>query len=136
MVEPGEITNTLLPVISGTPQVDQPLTTTSGSWNPTPQSISYQWFADGTPIDGATSPTFVPGPAQVDRQLSVAATATKAGYDDVTAVSISSAPVALGQFSVADGGPRAWRLSSGRDHPARRRHLVAERGHHDGGMAA
>lgn len=105
-VQPGQITNTLLPVISGTPKVDQPLSAGTGSWNPTPDSLTYQWFAGGRPIAGATSSTFVPGPAQVQQPLAVEVTAAKAGYDSVSARSISTAAVAPGTFTVA----RAARL--------------------------
>ncbi|MGN6130434.1 MAG: CHAP domain-containing protein [Nocardioidaceae bacterium] len=98
-VLPGVISSTAAPVVSGTPQVDQPLQADAGSWDPQPDAVSYQWTADGLPIPDATSPTFTPGPDQVGRQVSVTVTATKAGYTDVPAASVPTVAVAPGTFA-------------------------------------
>jgi hypothetical protein len=52
--------NTAAPVMTGTPEVDQTLSCSSGSWsgNPAP-SLGYEWLRDDAPIPGASSPTYV-----------------------------------------------------------------------------
>jgi beta-glucanase (GH16 family) len=52
--------NTAAPVITGTPEVDQTLSCSSGSWsgNPAP-SLGYEWLRDDGPIPGAVSPAYV-----------------------------------------------------------------------------
>ncbi len=99
-VLPGEITSTAAPVVTGTPQVGQTLQATAGTWNPEPASVAYQWTADGTPILGATAPTFAPGADQVDKQLAVTVTASKEGYADVPAGSLPTLAVTPGTFTV------------------------------------
>ncbi|MGA8255670.1 MAG: CHAP domain-containing protein [Nocardioides sp.] len=93
------VANTALPVVSGTPQVDQPLTATTGSWKPTADSHRYQWLADGVAISGATSSTFLPGPTQVDKAIAVQVSAARTGYGTGSSVSTATAPVGLGQLA-------------------------------------
>jgi hypothetical protein len=49
-VLPAAPTNTVLPVITGTPQVGSVLTVSDGTWTGSPTSFSYQWYADGSPV--------------------------------------------------------------------------------------
>jgi surface antigen len=98
-VEPGTITSTASPTVSGEPVVDGTLTSTAGTWFPEPTTVAYQWSADGVPVPGATSSTFVPGPDQVGKAVTVAVTAAKDGYTDVVAISGSASPVAPGAFT-------------------------------------
>jgi hypothetical protein len=57
--------NTVLPAVSGTPQVGQTLNASTGTWTGTPTSFTYQWQrCDGTgancvDIPGATAQTYV-----------------------------------------------------------------------------
>lgn len=95
----GQISSTAAPVVTGTPQVDQPLQADAGSWDPQPDAVSYQWTADGLPVPDATSSTFTPGPDQVGRRISVTVTATKAGYTDVPATALPTLAVAPGTFA-------------------------------------
>ncbi len=99
-VLPGVIANTVAPTVTGIAQVDQPLQATAGSWDPQPDTVAYQWYAGDAPIAGATSATFTPAAAQVNQPLHVSVTATKDGYDDVSADSASTAAVAPGTFTV------------------------------------
>jgi len=60
-IDPGQIpTNTSVPVISGTAQYGQVLTTTTGIWDAAPKPITYnyQWLRGAAPISGATSNSY------------------------------------------------------------------------------
>ena len=92
-VEPGDITSTVAPAVTWTPQVDSELVATAGRWNPSPAAVAYQWAADGVPVPGATEATFTPGPDQVGKAMTVAVTASKPGYLDVTVTSAATGPV-------------------------------------------
>jgi surface antigen len=98
-VEPGSITSTTPPLVTGDAEVDGTLSSTAGSWFPEPTAVAYQWSADGVPVPGATGSTFVPGPDQVGKAVTVAVTASKEGYTDVASTSGATAPVAPGTFS-------------------------------------
>ena len=59
--------------------------------------LTYQWLADGAPVDGATGLDVHPGPGQAGAAITVAVTGTKAGYAPVTKTSAATAPVAAGR---------------------------------------
>ena len=99
-VAKADFTSPPVVTISGTPQVDQVLTANASGEVPGGSGYTYQWLADSAEISGAKSVTFTPGPDQVGQKISVAATATKAGYNPATGTSTETAPVALGVFSV------------------------------------
>ncbi|TCI96035.1 hypothetical protein [Aeromicrobium sp. IC_218] len=82
------------PAISGVVKVGETLTADAGAVAPTPDSLSYQWLADGREIAGATGATFTPGTKQVGARLSVRVTALRTGYTDATVTSAETAPVA------------------------------------------
>lgn len=46
--------------ITGSPQIGQELTADEGSWTPTPDSYTYQWYRNGTALTGKTAKTFTP----------------------------------------------------------------------------
>jgi surface antigen len=125
-VAPGVISNTGLPMISGTPKVDSTLSASSGTWFPQPTTLTYQWTADGQPIDGATATTLTPGPDLVGKAIAVTVTAAKDGYVDVPAAAVATAPVAPGTITVTGaptitGTPKlgqTLRLDTGRFTPA------------------
>ncbi|MCW2787581.1 MAG: hypothetical protein JWP74_4098 [Marmoricola sp.] len=89
------------PVVTGTPQVDQPLTVTSGKWTASGAAYKYQWRADGTSITGATTPTYTPTADQVGDLFTVKVTATKAGYRSGSSTSAATAATLPGVMSVA-----------------------------------
>ena len=80
--------------ISGTVAQGETLTADEGSPDPTPDSFTYEWLADGVAIGGATAKTLVLGPGQVGKKISVTVTAKKAGYDDASDTSDETATVA------------------------------------------
>lgn len=52
--------NTVAPVISGTPAIDQTLSATDGTWvGDEPITFTYQWLSNGVVISGATEDEYV-----------------------------------------------------------------------------
>jgi hypothetical protein len=92
---PGPI-NTVNPVISGTAEVGQVLTTTNGTWTGTPTiTFAYQWTRNGESISGATSSTYTVQSADQGFQIRCRVTATNPdGSRNATsnAISIPAAP--------------------------------------------
>ncbi len=87
-------TNSIIPSISGIPQVGVELTADEGVWANEPTSFTYQWKSDTVNIGGATSKTYTPVIADIGDTLTVAVTgvnsagsasATSAGAIDVIA---------------------------------------------------
>ncbi|MGH3508876.1 MAG: CHAP domain-containing protein [Nocardioidaceae bacterium] len=99
-VQPGVISNTVAPAITGDAIVDSTLTASPGRWNPAPDSLSYQWLADGAPLDGAGAPTLRIDPSLVGKALSVSVTASKSGYDPVTVTSKPTGAVLPGTLTL------------------------------------
>ncbi len=99
-VLPGQLRNLTTPAITGAAKVDSSLTLSPGTWNPRPE-LAFQWFADGQPIDAATGTTLDLGPDLAGRVITAQVTATRDGYDAVTAAAAPTAPVAPGTFTVA-----------------------------------
>ncbi|MHC3000407.1 hypothetical protein OB08_15170 [Microbacterium sp. HJ5] len=80
------------PEIEGPPRVGSVLSVDPGAWTADTE-FSYQWFADGEPVDGATSQTFAPATGHVGKRLTVAVTGSLAGHASVTELSERSAPI-------------------------------------------
>jgi surface antigen len=89
------------PGISGAPQVDVPLAASTGSWSRGGASFSYQWFANGAPIPGATGPSYTPTAAQVGQVISVQVGAALPGFATGYSSSAATAPTAPGTMAVA-----------------------------------
>ncbi|MFC8799622.1 S8 family serine peptidase [Promicromonospora sp. NPDC057138] len=86
------------PTISPAAKVGTTLYAKSGTWT-SGTTFTYQWLADGTPISGATSFTFVPTSAHLGKQLTVTITGKRPGY--VTEARTSPAvTVGYGTFSM------------------------------------
>ncbi|KAA1418807.1 CHAP domain-containing protein [Nocardioides humilatus] len=95
------VQNTEVPVISGAPQVGVELAVSRGGWEPSRHlTITRQWYADGTPIDGATSNTFTPTVDQKGAAITVTLTATRPGYSPALVTTAPTAPVARGEFTM------------------------------------
>ncbi len=80
--------------ITGTVKVDEVLTAGAGTVAPEPDSLGYQWYADGDPIADATDPTYTLTPAQEHSAITVAVNASRAGYWDAGDLSDPTADVA------------------------------------------
>lgn len=68
--------NTVAPVASGTPDVGQTLSCTTGTWDNSPTSYSYQWRRDAVNIAGATSNTYTLVEADAETDVDCVVTAT------------------------------------------------------------
>lgn len=63
--------------VTGSPAVGNVLRAYTGTW-PTGTSVTYQWEVNGVPILGATRSSYVPVSANLNKQLRVTVTGTKA----------------------------------------------------------
>ncbi|HET6550693.1 MAG TPA: hypothetical protein VFG79_19665, partial [Solirubrobacter sp.] len=66
------------PALSGQPHLRGELSCTRGTWDDTPErryAVSYQWYRNGAPINGATDPAYVLGTADLNRYITCTATA-------------------------------------------------------------
>lgn len=93
---PAVLKATARPVVTGTPQVGVRISGSAGTWSPTGATYTYQWYANGVAVPGATYRTFLPRAAHVGQSLQLAVTATKSGYRATTARSAKTAAVAPG----------------------------------------
>ena len=88
------------PVISGTAKVGVSLTARPGTWT-TGTALTYQWYASGKAIPGATSTTFKPAAAHRGTTITVRVTGRKTGYATVTKGSAATKTVAAGTLTGA-----------------------------------
>lgn len=91
--------NSVLPVISGTPQVGLTLTASNGTWTNSPTGFADQWLANGSAISGATGSTYVPVTGNIGATITVAVTASNANGSSA-ATSASVGPVTSSGGSV------------------------------------
>lgn len=75
--------NTGLPLISGTPQVGQVLSATTGFWTGNPDTYAYQWNRNGTPISGSINSTRTLTSSDLNAVMTVSVTATNGGGSTV-----------------------------------------------------
>lgn len=97
-VSAGDLVTTPIPVITGDAKYGGELTADPGVWD-ADVTFTYQWFAAGTPIAGATSATFTPGGAEVGAAITVAVTGSKTAYLPSTTTSAATASVEPGVFT-------------------------------------
>ena len=90
--------NSAVPTISGTAQVGQTLTATTGTWTHNPTSFTYQWNRAVTP-GAATAATYVPVAGDIGNTLTVSVVATNSGGS-----SAPSTSAATGAVAAAGGG--------------------------------
>jgi phosphotransferase system IIA component len=81
------------PIISGTPKVGVVLSVKSGTWT-AGTTLTYQWFAGGVAVSGATKSTFTPTAAQFAQKMSVQVTGKLSGYTTLSRKSVETGVVA------------------------------------------
>lgn len=75
------------PTIVGEPAFASKLVASPGSWQPSPDSFTYQWYRDGRVIPGSTSASYTVGPDDGQHQISVVVKGVKLGYTTVAKAS-------------------------------------------------
>ncbi|MEV6249302.1 hypothetical protein AB0M38_24285 [Streptomyces sp. NPDC051742] len=85
---------TAAPYVTGTVRVGRTLTLNRGTWTPAPTSYTYQWYANGRAITGATRTTFTPASAQRGMRITVKVTAQRTGHYSGVAWTTSTVAVA------------------------------------------
>ncbi|WP_062386275.1 ExeM/NucH family extracellular endonuclease [Demequina iriomotensis] len=86
---PVEFTAAPKPAITGRLTVGTKVGVDLGTWEPTPEKYTYQWFRNGVAIDGATHATYLVRVKDRGTRLSVAVTGTADGYVATTVKSKS-----------------------------------------------
>lgn len=86
-------TATAAPRVTGTARYGERLAATPGTWD-AGVTTALQWLRNGSPVAGATGPSYRLGAADVGTRISVRVTATGAGRPVGTATSASTARVA------------------------------------------
>ena len=90
----GAPTMTSAPVVSGTAEVGETLTCSTGTFTGTGNTYDYQWFANGLAVQGATSNTVELTTADVGKIFSCRVMATNAGGNAFGFSNTTSAVVA------------------------------------------
>ncbi|GGS18321.1 hypothetical protein GCM10010252_67220 [Streptomyces aureoverticillatus] len=85
---------TKAPAISGTARVGKVLQAAPGTWSPAPGSYTYQWYANGSRITGASKSSLTLKSAQRGKKITVKVTAHRTGHRDGTATSRATGTVA------------------------------------------
>lgn len=88
-----QVENVTPVTISGTPQVGSPLTSSAGTWSPTPELVEYYFVAGEELLQAGTSPTYVPKASDLGKTISVYVYASAEGYDYGFSIASASGPV-------------------------------------------
>ena len=78
--------------IAGTAKVKAKLTARPGTWT-VGTTLTYQWYANGAAITGATKSTFTVAAAQAGKRITVRVTGSRSGFATVAATSGQTAAV-------------------------------------------
>ena len=89
----GAPVETSAPRITGTASAGSTLTCSSGAWTNDPTRFTYQWYADDTPIQGATADTYTVQPADEQLTLTCSVTAYNGNLAGASAASAKTASV-------------------------------------------
>lgn len=92
-IAPGTLSGLTSPAISGTVQVGHTLSVSTPQVAPTASAMAVQWFANGTPIPGATTNTFTPTQDQNGAVLTASVTASRQAFTPLTTFTSGTIPV-------------------------------------------
>ncbi|CAN7250349.1 carboxypeptidase regulatory-like domain-containing protein [Knoellia sp. LjRoot47] len=81
------------PTVTGTARVGYTLTSATGTWGPSPVTLTRQWFRSGVAITGATASTYKLTTTDMGKTITVRVTGTKSGYTSVAKTSAATATV-------------------------------------------
>jgi hypothetical protein len=93
-VTPVAPVNTVAPAITGTAQVGQTLTASTGTWSNSPTSYAYAFSVGGSLTQYGASSTYAPQTADVGKTVTVTVTASNAGGSAMATSAATSAVVA------------------------------------------
>lgn len=126
--------NSVAPVVSGTVEIGETLTCSTGTWFGSPASYAYQWQRDGVDIGGETSSTYTvtaedigPGTAGIGTGITCDVVATNGGgssspassnavaFNDATYLPDTAIGVSTAGLTLADSGTTvdAWAATMG-----------------------
>ncbi|MFE7505154.1 S8 family serine peptidase [Promicromonospora sp. NPDC057488] len=100
------------PVISGATRVGSTLTAARGTWSPTPSSFSYQWYANGQPISGATTSRYTLTGSDYAKKITVTVRTYRAGYGTVLRRSAATSEVLASAVRWRGDDEYAWLVGS------------------------
>lgn len=87
------ILNLTKPSITGRGVAGSVMSTTTGTWSHKGLKFTYQWYANGKKIDGATRPAYRPSPEKTGTVLTVTVRAAKSKHTTGTATSNPTAAI-------------------------------------------
>ncbi len=87
--------NITVPIISGTLEIGELLTTTNGTWTNSPTSFTYKWLRDDVVIVGQTASTYTTVLADGDAIIKSQVIATDGGLPSLPAESVGSSILGL-----------------------------------------
>jgi len=117
-----EWASTPAPRLVGQAEVGQSLTIQMGDWLPTPQTISYQWFIDGSPVSGQTGSTYRIRGEDINRRITVEARANHPETGQLRVLmSTSAGPVTLpnSNGNTSPGAQPGVTTPNGQERPGR-----------------
>ncbi|MCL8025541.1 CHAP domain-containing protein [Nocardioides bruguierae] len=101
-VRRGTIEVTTDPVVTGTAQVDQVLTTSLGRYSPAAAATKIAWYADGTRVRGESGRTLTVTPDLVDTRITAKVAASTEAYKVQRATTSETKDVAPGVIRLDD----------------------------------
>ncbi len=82
------------PVLSGTPQVTQTLSSSVAKWSPGPFTLAYQWYRGSAPIPGAIGTSYTLRPEDAGTAVTVSVTGTRPGYTTIARTATPTGAIA------------------------------------------